>query len=366
MDYVARMNGARRLMGEQQIDLLAVSPGDDMRYLLGYVPHPDERPCYLLVDSHGAVLVVPSLNAAEVAQHVSLPTLVYTDAEGPAGALAAAARTLGRGASRRIAVDDTMRADFVLTLQRAHPDAELALGSVVLAPLRMRKSGEEIEVLKRSSRHADQAMRDAWAACRIGATEREIAEAAASSFARSGSQEVLFTAVASGPNGAFPHHRFTDRRLRAGDSVTLDLGGRLDGYASDLTRVAYMGTPTLRYLEVYRAVEAAVTAGMAAARPGAALKEVDVAARSVIERAAYGQYFIHRTGHGLGLTGHELPSVTHLNTQTIDEGMVFSVEPGIYLPGEFGVRLEEIVYIARDGAHRLSELPRDVRLVVVG
>ena len=366
MDYAARMREARQGLAGQHIDLLAVSPDDDMRYLLGYAPHLDERPCYLLVDSGGAVLVVPSLNAAGVAQRVSLPMFSYTDAEGPAGALAAAARALGRGAPRRIAVDDTMRADYVLTLQHAYPDAQLALGSLVLAPLRMRKSGEEIEVLKRSGRHADQAMRDAWAACRVGATEREIAEAAAASFARSGSEAVLFTGVASGPNGAFPHHHSSDRRLREGDAITLDLGGRLDGYASDLTRMAYVGTPAPRYLEIHRTVEAAVTAGMAAARPGAQLREVDQAARSVIERAGYGQYFIHRVGHGLGLGVHEPPSVTHLNTQAIEEGMVFSVEPGIYLPGEFGVRLEEIVYIARDGAHRLSELPRDVHLVAVG
>ena len=366
MDYTARMREARRRMPQHGIDLLAVSPDDDMRYLLGYAPHLDERPCYLLVDSGGAVLVVPSLNAAGVTQRVSLPVFAYTDAEGPAGALAAAARALGRGAPRRIAVDDTMRADYVLTLQHAYPDAQLALGSLILAPLRMRKSGEEIEVLKRSGRHADQAMRDAWAACRVGATEREIAEAAAASFARSGSEAVLFTGVASGPNGAFPHHHSSDRRLREGDAITLDLGGRLDGYASDLTRMAYVGTPGSRYLEVHRTVEAAVTAGMAAARPGAQLMEVDLAARSVIERAGYGQYFIHRVGHGLGLGVHEPPSVTHLNAQTIEEGMVFSVEPGIYLPGEFGVRLEEIVYIARDGAHRLSELPRDVHLVAVG
>ncbi len=366
MDYAARMNGARRLMAEQKVDLLAVAPSDDMRYLLGYVPHPDERPCYLLVDAGGAAFVVPSLNATEVAQHVTLPTVQYTDAEGPAAALAAAVKALGGRAPRQLAVSDTMRADFVLTLQRAHPDAKLALGSVILAPLRMRKSSEEIEVIMRSSRSSDQAVRDARAACRVGVSEREIAEVAQASFKRSGSDEALFTQVASGPNGAFPHHHSGDRKLRPGDSVTMDFGGRLEGYASELTRMAFVGTPTLRYVEVHRTVEAAVTAGMAAARPGALLKDVDLAARGVIERAGYGQYFTHRVGHGLGLTGHELPSVTHLNTQPIEEGMVFSVEPGVYLPGEFGVRLEEIVYIAKDGAHRLSELPRDVHVIAAG
>ncbi|HLW61063.1 MAG TPA: Xaa-Pro peptidase family protein [bacterium] len=366
MDYAARVQSARRLMGEQQIDLLALAPNDDMRYLLGYVPHPDERPCYLLVDSVGSAFVVPSLNATEAAQHVTLPSFAYSDADGPAAALAAARRALGGRTPSRIAVSDTMRADFVLTLRAAYPDAGLALGSLVLAPLRMRKSAEEIELIKRSGLHADQAMRDAWGACRVGATEREISEAAAASFRRSGSEEVLFAQVASGPNGAFPHHHSGSRALRPGDAVTLDLGGRLDGYASDLTRAAFLGTPPPRYLEAHRAVEAAVVAGMAAARPGALLKDVDLAGRGEIARAGFGEYFIHRIGHGLGLTGHELPSVTHLNAQPIAEGMVFSVEPGIYIPGEFGVRLEEIVYIARDGAHRISLLPRDVHQVPAG
>jgi Xaa-Pro aminopeptidase len=360
------MRAARGRLTDEQIDVLALSPGDDMRYLLGFMPHPDERPCYLLVDAGGAVFVVPSLNATEAAQHVTVPSFVYTDADGPARALADAADALGGRSPRRLAVSDTMRADFVLTLQRVYPDAQLALGSVILAPLRMRKSPEELEVIKRSGRQADQAVRDAWAACRAGMSEREIAEIAQASFKRSGADEVLFTQVASGPNGAFPHHHSSNRTLRPGDSVTMDFGGRLDGYASDITRMEFIGTPPPKYLEVHRTVEAAVVAGTAAARPGAPLRDVDVAARGVIERAGYGQYFIHRVGHGLGLTGHELPSVTHLNTDPIEEGMVFSVEPGIYIPGEFGVRLEEIVHITRDGAHRVSELPREVHVVASG
>lgn len=365
MDYAARIERARHLMAEKQIDLLAVPPGDDMRYLLGYTPYADERPCYLLVDQRGVAFVVPHLNAGEAAGHVTAATFVYSDAEGPAEALASARGALGGQPSGRLAVGDTMRADFVLTLTGAYPDARFALGSEVLAPLRMRKSGEEIEALRRSSRHADRAMRAAWNACRAGVAESEIAEAAAASFRRSGSQEVLFTSVASGPNGAFPHHAATDRKIGAGDAITLDLGGRLDGYASDITRTAYAGVPTPRYREVHRTVDAAVRAALAVIRPGVPLKDVDLAARGVIEQAGFGPHFTHRTGHGLGLSGHEPPSVTHLNTLRVDEGFVFSVEPGIYLPGEFGVRLEEIVYVDGEGAHILSELPRDIHLVAV-
>jgi Xaa-Pro aminopeptidase len=363
MDYAARITQARERMAAQGIDLLAVSPGDDMRYLLGYAPHADERPCYLLVDKDAAAFVVAGLNAGEAAGRVTVPSFAYTDAEGPSQALAAARRILGGRSPGRIAVDDTMRADFVLVLTAAYPDARLSLGSEILGPLRRVKSGEEVEALLRSARHADQAVRDAWAACRVGATEQEIADAAAVSFRRSGSQEVLFTGVASGPNGAFPHHHVGGRRIQAADAITLDLGGRLDGYASDITRMAYVGQPSARYQEVHRTVEAAVEAALAAIRPGAPLKDVDLAARGVIERAGFGQYFTHRVGHGLGISVHELPSVTHVNTLPMEEGFVFSVEPGVYLPGEFGVRLEEIVRVTRDGARVLSALPRDVHLV---
>jgi len=360
MDYAARIDQTRRRMAAQRIDLLAVSPGDDLRYLCGFSPHADERPCYLLVDARGAAFVVPSLNAAQAAAHIAVPTFVYTDADGPAAALDGARNELGSRNPARLAVDDTMRADLVLTLQAAYPDARLALGSEVLAYLRMRKSAEEIEALRRSARHADQAVRDAWAACRVGVTEQEIADAAAASFKRSGSQEVVFTGVASGPNGAFPHHNVSGRKLAPGDAVTLDLGGRLDGYASDITRMAYVGAPSARHLEVHRTLEAAMRAALAAIRPGVPLKDVDLAARGVIERAGFGEYFIHRLGHGLGISVHELPSVTHLNTLPVEEGFVFSVEPGIYIPGELGARLEEIIYVANDGAHVFSELPRDV------
>jgi Xaa-Pro aminopeptidase len=364
MDFAGRLDRVRRLLAERGIDLLAVAPGDDVRYLLGYSPHADERPCYLLVAGSGAAFVVPSLNAAQAEQHVRVPIFAYTDAEGPARAIAAARSRLGEAASpRALAVDDTMRADFVLQLQAAYPDARLRLGSEVLAPLRMRKDVEEIDALKRSARHADQAVRDVFDACREGISEQELAEVAAASFRRSGSQDVLFTAIASGPNSAFPHHRPGARRLAPGDSVTIDVGGRLDGYASDITRAACLGAPSARYRQVHAIVEDAVRAALAVIKPGVPLKDVDLAARGVIERGGVGEYFVHRVGHGLGLSGHELPSVTHENSTPIDEGFVFSVEPGVYLPGEFGVRLEEIVYVDRSGAHRLGALPREVHIV---
>ena len=363
MNVAGRLDRVRQSMQEARIDLLAVAPGDDLRYLLGYTPHADERPCYLLLSRGGAAFVVPSLNAAQAEQYVRLPLFTYTDAEGPAKALAAARFKAGEPSPRRLGVDDTMRADFVLTLEAAYPDARLTLGSEATAPVRMRKDADEIEALKRSAQHADRAVRDVWAACRAGATELELAEEAAASFRRSGSQEVLFTVIASGPNGAFPHHSPGTRRLVAGDAAVIDIGGRLDGYASDITRVAALGAPSARYRDVHGIVDEAVRAAIEVIKPGVPLKDVDLAARGAIERGGFGQYFVHRVGHGLGVSGHELPSVTHENAMPIAEGFVFSVEPGVYLPGEFGIRLEEIVYVDRAGAHRLSALSRDVHIV---
>jgi Xaa-Pro aminopeptidase len=175
---------------------------------------------------------------------------------------------------------------------------------------------------------------------------------------------VTFIIVASGPNGAFPHHHSGSRRLQAGDAVVIDIGGRLEGYSSDITRMAFVGEPTDRYREIHAIVEQALQAGLAAARPGAVAADVDRASRSVIEAAGYGEYFVHRTGHGLGLSTHERPYIrADVTGEVLREGTVFSVEPGIYLPGEFGVRLEEIVTLTADGCERFSGLDRDVRIV---
>ena len=151
--------------------------------------------------------------------------------------------------------------------------------------------------------------------------------------------------------------------MRSGEPMLVDLGGQLGGYASDITRMAFLGQPSVRYRQVHDVVERAVRAGMDAVKPGAPLSAVDRAARAIIEAAGFGKQFTHRVGHGIGITGHEPPSVTHLNEMPIQIGMAFSVEPGIYLEGEFGVRLEEIVVVTAKGAERLSRLPREVRVL---
>lgn len=343
------------------VDLLGVSPSDDLYYLLGYSPRADERPCYLFVTADDALFLVPELNASQARAHLDLPFLAYTDAEGPSAALAQARDRIG--ATGRISAGDTMRADFLLLLQARWHGSEFVPGSQVVAPVRMIKSADEVAALRRSASTADVAMDAAFAACRPGVTEEEVARAVAEAFALQGVSEVGFAIVGGGPNSAYPHHHSGSRELQSGEPVLVDLGGRLDGYASDITRMAYLGEPPKRYREVHTAVEMAVRAAMDAALPGRPLADVDRAARSVIEEAGYGAYFTHRTGHGIGISGHEAPSVTHTDESPLQEGMAFSIEPGIYLEGEFGVRLEEIVIVTRSGAERLSILPREVRVL---
>jgi Xaa-Pro aminopeptidase len=355
----ARIAAARDSMRVLGVDLLAISPSDDLRYLLGFTPTADERPCMLLLDGDSSVFVIPSLNAAQARDAVPELELVgWDDADGAREALGRALAGFGH-TDGRVAVDATMRADALLLLQDLLPAAYVD-GADVLGPLRMQKSAEELARLHASAKTADVAMEAAFAACRRGTTELEVAQAAAAAFIREGCEESSFAIVGSGRNGAFPHHHSGRRELQDGNAVVIDIGSKLAGYASDITRMVHVGPPTARYRTVHDAVERAVLAALATAVPGATCANVDAAARAVIEEAGFGTYFTHRTGHGLGLSGHEPPSIMANESTVLEPGMVFSIEPGIYLPEEFGVRLEEIVAMTENGCVVLSRLRRDV------
>src|SRR6267143_896234 len=361
MDSQHRLDRVRDDMVQQAIDLLAVPPGDDLQYLLGFSPHPDERPCYLFLTTEAVVFLVPEVNAKQSASYVSDPLLTYVDAEGPGRVLTEARKRFG--SRRRVGVGDTMRADAMLLLQQQWREAEFVLASSVLTPLRMRKTRTEIEALRRAAVTADAAVQAAWRACHPGVTEAELASAAEMGFRSAGAAQVTFTIVGSGPNSAFPHHHTSTRQAKPGEPVLFDLGSRVDRYCSDITRMAYLGKPPAHYQEIHAIVDEAVAAALATIKPGAPSKAIDIASRGVIERAGYGPNFVHRTGHGIGLSEHEPPSITNTNNLLLEEGMTFSVEPGIYLPGEFGVRLEEIVVVTARGAEVLSRLARTVHIV---
>jgi Xaa-Pro aminopeptidase len=364
VDTSARLTALRAKMGETGVDLLAVAPGSHMDWLLGFHPHPDERPCLLLIGPQRETFLMPALNAEGTRVNTDISFHSWSDDVGPEGALAEALADVGATQARKVVVDETMRADFALLLLGNLPGAGHAFTAETLGALRMVKDQSEYEALKMNAGIADEAMLKAFAAIAVGKTEREIAEVAREHFAAQGASP-SFWIVGGGPNGAYPHHQTGDRRLQKGDAVVIDIGGRKAGYPSDITRMAAVGHPPEGYQEVHGVVEKAVQAALAAARPGAKAKEVDAAARKVIAEAGYREYFVHRTGHGIGIDGHEPPYITATSETVIEEGMTFSIEPGIYLPGRFGIRLEEIVILRADGPEILSDLPRDLHVTEV-
>lgn len=358
----ARLARLRAAMARAGVGLTAIAPTDNLRWLFGFAPLYDERACALLVSAGGAAMLMPALNAEQTAAHAPGVELVrWADEDGPRIAVRETLARCGFDGEGAFAADPEMRADHLLLLQDALTGLRTVDAGEVIWPLRELKDPDELAVLARSAEVADRAVQAAWAACGAGASELTVAEAAGAVFAAAGC-EPEFTIVGSGPNSAFPHHETGQRRLQDGDAVVIDLGGVLEGYHSDITRMAFVGEPTERYREVHAVVEAAVVAATEATRPGASCGDVDRAARSVIEAAGYGEFFVHRTGHGLGLSGHEPPYVMAGSEVVLAAGMVHSIEPGIYLPGEFGVRLEEIVHVTDDGCERFSGLPRDVHL----
>ena len=362
--FADRLNRLQTAMTQQSIDLVAIAPTANMRYLLGFAPHADERLSLLLVGRNTIELIIPSVNADQVESHTGRQVRRWADADGPERALTEGLKALGLTESLALAVDDSMRADILLTLQRVLRPASSTPAGDVLAQLRMLKSAEELERLAAAAVLADQGILAGAAACRPGVTERDVAAAIERSFRENGAEQVDFLIVASGPNSAFPHHETSGRILEAGDVVLMDIGATRRGYKSDITRVVSLGQPSAELRQVYEAVRQGNEQGRAAVKPGVLARDVDKATRTAIEQLGYGDYFIHRTGHGLGLDVHEPPSVSSTDETILQPSMVFSVEPGVYLPGKFGIRIEDIVVVTETGSRRLTGL--DHELIVQG
>lgn len=350
-NFQDRLVALQSRMVQNGIDMAAIGPTANMLYLLGFVPHPDERVCLLLVTKKNACMIAPAVNLEVIAAHINLELFSWGDSEGPALAIAKA--TSG-SAIKRLAVDGSMRADFLLHLQNeVQPETTLTTNGL-LTPLRLRKSADEIEKLAVAAANADLAMKAGIESCLPGVTEADVAWAVEAAFRQGGAESVDFTLIASGPNGAYPHHHSGDRRLQKGDAIILDIGATVKGYKSDITRVVHLGDPTAEFQRAYAAVLDANQKAMAAVRPGVQTQEIDRAARTTLEDAGLGKYFVHRTGHGLGLEGHEPPWIMEGDSTVLQEGMTFSIEPGVYLTGKFGVRIEDIVAVTPSGARNLT------------
>lgn len=357
-----RLEALRAIMAAEGVALVVLGPGAHLAWLLGVRPHADERPLLLCVTQSYAGFLMPALEADSARQHTDLPFHLWADDDGPDAALQDLLRASGAQAAQSVVLDETMRADFAALVQDALPGAARQFTATTVGALRMRKDADEYAVLKANARTADVAMQAAWAQMQVGMSELDVAEIVRASFKGQGVKP-LFSIVGAGGNGAFPHHQTGQTLLQPGDAVVMDIGGGKDGYSSDITRMAVMGAAPDGFMEVHAIVEAAVQAAMSAARPGVKAHVVDDAARQVITDAGYGAYFTHRLGHGMGVEVHETPYLTAASQSVLDEGMVFSIEPGIYLPGRFGLRLEDIVILRADGPEVLSGLPRDVRVI---
>ncbi|MFF9753012.1 peptidase M24 family protein [Streptomyces sp. DH-12] len=362
-DYKARMDRAARQAADAGLAGLLVAPGPDLVWLTGYTPPAVTERLTLLVLAAGRepVLVVPALEAPDAARATGAPALTlrdWTDGKDPYALTAALLDARGR-----LGVSDNAWALHLLALQQALPGTSYVSLTEALPMLRAVKDAAELERLAAAGAAADAAFEEIRHVRFSGRRESEVAADLAALLRRFGHSQVDFTIVASGPNGANPHHEAGDRRIERGDMVVLDFGGLKDGYGSDTSRTVHVGEPSEEERRVHDLVREAQEAGFRAVRPGAACQDVDRAAREVIADAGYGEYFIHRTGHGIGVTTHEPPYMIEGEEQPLVPGMCFSVEPGVYLPGRFGVRIEDIVTVTEDGGRRLNDTERELVIV---
>jgi Xaa-Pro aminopeptidase len=362
VNFADRLVRARAATAAAGLDALLIGSGADLRYLTGYPGHGAERiTCLVLPATGDPVLVVPKLERpaalASPLGGLGLEVLDWADGEDPYGLVA---KQLP--AATRVAVDDYLHAAKVLGLRAAMPDATQELASPVLGPLRERKAPDEVEALRAAGAAIDRVHERMAEWLRPDRTERAVGRDIAEAILAEGHASVDFTIVASGPNGASPHHEVSDRVIGAGEPVVVDIGGTTaDGYCSDSTRTYVLGEPPAEFAAYYPVLQAAQEAAVAAVRPGVPAESVDAAARDVITAAGYGEAFLHRTGHGIGVLTHEDPYIVGGNTRPLEPGMAFSVEPGIYLAGRHGARIEDIVVVTATGAERLNRTTRDLR-----
>ena len=364
--YEKRLSLVRTAMHENGLDTLIVTPGAAMRYLSGF-SEPGSRFLALIIpDDQPWLFVVPALNAEQARRNPAGITdiRVWEDALGWEAVLGPLAKDLMLDIGI-VGLDDDMPARFVLRLQELMPTALLKTAGTALAPLRSRKDALELASLQRAAEATDALIRVAYDACKPGVSEREIALAIGQAIARSGHADSFAPIVGAGRNGASPHHNTGTTTVKTGDVVILDFGAMTDGYHGDITRTVAVGTGSDEARHVYDIVYRAYAAGVAAVQPGATAHDVDAAARKVITDAGYGEFFIHRTGHGIGLDDHEAPYMLSGSYTPLLPGHCFSVEPGIYLPGKFGVRLENIVTVQDDGTARVLNEPIPPEIVVL-
>jgi Xaa-Pro dipeptidase len=363
-NYAARLAAARQI---KDVDAIALVPGWNFVYFTGLHMHLQVRPTILFITPTGLAMIVPRLEMQTLIERpdLNVQPFAWGDSEGWAGAFKDAIDVLGlRG--KTLGIDGmTMRATEMLRLQAAAPDMRILPLERELIRIRAVKGEDEVASLRKAVEIAERALGDMMREVQPGMTEKQIGARLSTLMTQYGSDgESFVPAVQTGPNTANPHAPAGDRTLREGEFLLIDFGCRVNGYPSDITRTFCLGTPSAEMQRIYDVVLRANEAAQAAAKPGVAMGAVDAAARGVITAAGYGEYFTHRTGHGLGLDIHEpIPQIAGGVEDVLEEGMCFTIEPGIYVPGFGGVRIEDNVVVTANGLEVLTSYERKLALI---
>jgi Xaa-Pro aminopeptidase len=369
--YAERMLRARAAVAEAGASGLLVGVGPELEWLTGYAAHGGERLNLLVIPPEGDVAYVsprleaPAALAAPGLADGRVRLEAWDETDDP---YLLVPGLLPPRAPLRLLVSDGLRAQFVLGLQAVLPGAGWGLASSVLAPLRRVKDSEEVELLRAAARAADRAIERVISGPLVGRTEADVARDVRDALVEEGHDTAEFWIVASGPNSASPHHEPSDRVIGTGEPLLLDIGGRRAGYCSDITRTVWIAGddgagPDATFRTIYELTAAGQAAARAAVRPGVSFEALDAAAREVISAGGYGEHFIHRLGHGIGIEVHEEPYAVAGNRELAQVGNTFSCEPGIYLDGRYGVRIEDAVVCTAEGGRSLNEAPRELRVV---
>ncbi|MBX0329147.1 Xaa-Pro peptidase family protein [Oscillochloris sp. ZM17-4] len=368
---ISRLDRVTAALRAQRMAGLALMPDANLTYLTGLTFHHGKRLTLAIFPADGSqpCFIIPALerDRVEASSSIVMRYFPWADADGPAeAARAGLAAALGpelRG--RPMGVEYTaLRVMELRGMEVAMPGIQVADATALLAELRMAKDAEELAIMEEAARIVEAGLSRTIAQIRAGMTERQLSKILSEEIMAAGGEGESFdNMVASGPNGANPHHSNSDRALTAGDLIIFDCGARYKGYISDITRTVALGEPDAEARAVYELVRRANEAGKAVARPEASGAEIDAAARQVIDAGGYGQYFIHRTGHGIGLEVHELPNIMAGSDEPLAPGTTFTIEPGIYIPGRLGVRIEDDMVITADGARSLTSMSRELLII---
>ena len=355
--FAHRIDRLQTSMTAAGVDAVLLSVGTDLPYFTGYEAMPLERITMLAVTPTGVpTLVVPELEVPRVKPDLAFEVRGWGEMEDSIGILVDLV-----GDARLVAVGDQCWSGFLLDLQRRIPGAFWQSATPLTLPMRIRKTPDEVAALRATAASADRVAARLANQPFVGRTEADLAVWIEAALREEGNNGLSFQAiVASGPNAASPHHHGGTRVMIAGDTVVCDFGGRMGGYCSDTTRTFVVGEPSASVTEAHAVLLAAQQAAVAAVRPGVTAESIDRVARQIIEEAGYGSYFIHRTGHGIGLDVHEHPYIVEGNDLVLEPGMAFSIEPGIYMPGEYGMRIEDIVVVTDDGVDNLNRSSREL------